>query len=99
MTLANPKTGAWPDFHVYCRTISLTGKQAYRVSFRARSDKPRMMSPAMYDTTGGIVVRGKIRSVWNATKMTGMPGMGGAGMGGFPGGPGMAPPAEDEEEE
>lgn len=54
VTLANPKTGAWPDFHVYCRTISLTGKQAYRVSFRARSDKPRMMSPAMYDTTGGI---------------------------------------------
>jgi len=52
-----------------------------------------------YDTTGGIVVRGKIRSVWSATKMTGMPGMGGAGMGGFPGGPGMAPPAEDEEEE
>ncbi|MCE5217954.1 hypothetical protein LLH03_13100 [bacterium] len=51
-----------------------------------------------YGTTGGIVVRGRIRSVWNATKMTGMPGMGGPGMGGFPGGPGMVPPPQDEEE-
>jgi hypothetical protein len=46
-----------------------------------------------YDTTGGITVRGKIRSEWSATKMPGMgfPGMGGATPGGMTLPPAMPP--------
>ena len=52
-----------------------------------------------FDDTAGLVVRGRIRSVWNAVKMSGMPaGMPGFGMPGMGGGQGTELQVEEEEE-
>lgn len=57
-TITDPPAGAsWPDFHFYS-TVGLRFAEGatYRVSFRARADAARTISPQLYNVIGGAYI-------------------------------------------
>lgn len=52
---APPNQAKWPDFHFYTTaSLSLAADRKYRLSFRARSDAPRDIVPAVYHLANGV---------------------------------------------
>ncbi len=54
VSLANPPTGPWPDFHLHSHLgLSFHANRKYRVTFRARATPKRQIYPAVYQVING----------------------------------------------
>ena len=54
VTLTNPPTGAWPDFHLHSHLgLSFFANRKYRVTFRAKATSKRQIHPVVYQVING----------------------------------------------
>ncbi len=65
LTLSNPPNGeAWPDFHFYGKSITLSPKTKYIYSFKMKADKDRRVSPQVYHVGNGWTYIGGPSSIF-----------------------------------
>ncbi len=53
VTLTDPPTGSWPDFHIYSDYIPIPVGKTYHYSCRARASSARNIKPAVYHVNNG----------------------------------------------
>ncbi len=54
VTLTNPPSGTWPDFHLHSHLgLNFSANRKYRVTFRARATPKRQIYPAMHQVNNG----------------------------------------------